>query len=75
VFDMALARVRMARPDLTDPARIVMVGDTLHTDILGGAAAGVQTALVTGFGALLGLDVAQAIRQAAIRPDIILPRP
>ena len=52
-----------------------MVGDTLHTDILGGAAAGLHTALVTGFGALLGLDVDTAIRKAGIVPDIILPTP
>lgn len=73
IFEMALTRARAARPDVTDPARIVMVGDTLHTDILGGAAAGVQTALVTGFGALLGLDVNMAIQTSGIRPDLILP--
>ena len=75
IFDMALSRAKAARPDVTDPARIVMVGDTLHTDILGGAAAGLHTALVTGFGALLGLDVDTAIRKAGIVPDIILPTP
>ena len=75
IFDMALHRARAARPDVTDPARIVMVGDTLQTDILGGAAAGVQTALITGFGALLGLDVGTAIRSAGIVPHLILPAP
>jgi glycerol-1-phosphatase len=75
IFDMALARACKARPDVTDPARIVMVGDTLHTDILGGAAAGLRTALITGFGALRGMDVAAAIHTAGIVPDIILPAP
>ncbi|MFU8881951.1 MAG: HAD-IIA family hydrolase [Rhodobacterales bacterium] len=75
IFDMALARARKARPDVTDPARIVMVGDTLHTDILGGAAAGLKTALITGYGALRGMDVAAAIHTAGIVPDIILPAP
>lgn len=75
VFDMALTRARAVRADVTDPARIVMVGDTLHTDILGGAAAGVQTALITGFGALLGMDVQTAITTSGITPDLILPQP
>lgn len=75
IFDMALARARTARPDLTDPARIVMVGDTLQTDILGGAAAGVKTALITGFGALAGLDPLAAIATSGIVPDLILPGP
>ena len=75
IFDMALALARAARPDVTDPARIVMVGDTLHTDILGGAAAGLKTALITGFGALAGMDVQAAITTAGIVPDIILPSP
>jgi HAD superfamily hydrolase (TIGR01450 family) len=75
IFDMALTRARAARPDVTDPARIIMVGDTLQTDILGGAAAGVQTALITGFGALVGMDVTAAITASGIMPDLILPRP
>ncbi len=75
VYDMALTRALAARPDVTDPARILMVGDTLHTDILGGAAAGVKTALVTGYGALLGMDVQSAIATCGMVPDFILPDP
>jgi ribonucleotide monophosphatase NagD (HAD superfamily) len=50
-----------------------MVGDTLHTDILGGAQAGFATALVTGYGSLTGLDVTDAIAQAGLSPDFIVP--
>lgn len=75
IYDMALKRALAARPDVTDPARILMVGDTLHTDILGGAAAGVKTALVTGFGALLGMEVQKAIATSGLVPDLILPAP
>ena len=75
IYDMALKRARAARPDVTDPARILMVGDTLHTDILGGAAAGVKTALITGYGALLGMDVQGAIATSGLVPDLILPSP
>jgi len=56
-------------------ARILMVGDSLHTDILGAQAAGIRSALVTGYGVLCGADVAAAIAHAGIRPDYILPRP
>ncbi|PIE07104.1 MAG: TIGR01459 family HAD-type hydrolase [Rhodobacterales bacterium] len=70
-FEAALARL----PQPVDRSRVVMVGDTLHTDILGGAAAGLATALITGHGALRGLDVAKAIAQSGIRPDFILPDP
>lgn len=71
VYDMAFKRL----PDNIDPKRIVMVGDTLHTDILGGRAAGVRTALITDFGSLKGADVDQAILSSGIRPDFILQRP
>ena len=52
--------------------RVLMVGDTLHTDILGGAQAGFATALVTGHGSLLGLEVAAAIQGSGIAPDHIV---
>ena len=70
-FDAACARLAPG----TDPSRIVMVGDTLHTDILGGAAAGFATALITDHGALKDLDAAAAIDRSQIRPDFILPDP
>ncbi len=70
-FDMALTRL----PKDTDLTRVVMVGDTLQTDILGGAAAGVKTALITDYGSLTGLDVDWAIAQSGITPDFIMPAP
>lgn len=70
IFDIALSRVRGVPRD-----RIVMVGDTLQTDILGGRAAGLRTALVTGYGSLTGTDVDAAIAASGIVPDHILPRP
>lgn len=68
IFDLALARLE--RPPAA--GRVLMVGDTLHTDILGGNQAGFATALVTGHGSLKGLDVPDAIRRAAIVPDFIV---
>lgn len=70
VYDLALARLA----EVPDPSRILMVGDTLHTDILGGRHMGFATALVTGFGALKGLDPDDAIARSGIAPDFIVER-
>ncbi len=53
--------------------RIAMVGDTLHTDILGGAAAGLRTVLITDHGLFRGCDVDDYIARSGIRPDWICP--
>jgi len=55
------------------PDRIAMVGDTLQTDILGGAAFGWRTVLVTDHGLLRGMDVEAQIEESGIRPDFIVP--
>ncbi|MGO1120639.1 HAD-IIA family hydrolase [Rhodovibrionaceae bacterium A322] len=70
VFQMALTRAGIGE----DRSRVVMVGDTLHTDVLGGAAAGVSTALITGHGLLTGLDVDGHIAASGICPDFIVER-
>ena len=54
------------------PHRIAMVGDTLHTDILGGAAAGMGTILITDHGLFRGHDVTDFIARSGIRPDVII---
>lgn len=54
--------------------RIAMCGDTLHTDILGAAARGWRTVLVTQDGMLAGLDPADFIAASGIRPDWRLSR-
>ncbi|MGB3555363.1 MAG: HAD hydrolase-like protein [Jannaschia sp.] len=68
IYDLAFAR-------LSNPGRILMVGDSLHTDILGAQVAGIDSALVTGHGILRGHDVGHAIAASGIRPDHILPDP
>ncbi|MDO6822971.1 TIGR01459 family HAD-type hydrolase [Marinobacter sp. 1_MG-2023] len=54
-------------------SRLLMVGDTLHTDILGGRSSGISTMLVTAHGALKGLDVTSCIELSGIVPDFIAP--
>lgn len=60
-----------ARSRLGDipPHRIAMVGDTLHTDILGGAAAGVKTVLVRDHGLFAGYGTTSFIARSGIVPD------
>lgn len=53
--------------------RIAMVGDTLHTDILGGAAAGLKTVLITDHGLLKGQDIQALTESSGIIPDFIAP--
>ena len=53
-------------------ARLAMVGDTLHTDVLGGAAAGCQSVLVTDHGLFAGCDTAPYILASGITPDFIV---
>ena len=53
-------------------ARLAMVGDTLHTDVLGGAAAGCQSVLVTDHGLFAGRDTAPYILASGILPDFIV---
>ncbi|MGC1505775.1 MAG: HAD-IIA family hydrolase [Sulfitobacter sp.] len=70
IFDLAFAQLGPF-----DPLRTVMVGDSLHTDILGGQAAGIKTALIAGYGFFAGKDVGGPIAQSGIQPDYILQRP
>ncbi|NOR61257.1 MAG: HAD-IIA family hydrolase [Rhodobacteraceae bacterium] len=55
------------------PERVLMIGDTLHTDILGGAAAGFKTLLVENHGMFRGADVLPYIEKSGIAPDYITP--
>lgn len=70
IFDLAFARLGQF-----DPSRTLMVGDSLHTDILGGQAAGLKTALIAGYGFFAGHDVGPSITASGIQPDYILDRP
>lgn len=67
IFGVALQRLGGE----CDPRRVLMVGDTLHTDILGGRAAGFNTALILDHGVSRDLDLDRAIARTGIRPDIV----
>ena len=70
IFDLAFARL-----GAVDRTRVLMVGDSLHTDILGARTAGVASALITGYGFFAGADAAAAAAQSGIAPDYFVTRP
>ncbi len=70
IYDLAFSRLGPF-----DPARALMVGDSLHTDILGARVAGIRSALIAGYGFFAGADVDGPIRQTGLAPDFILDRP
>ena len=49
--------------------RIAMVGDSLHTDILGANHFGLKSVLLTGYGLLKGLDWRAIAEETGIYPD------
>lgn len=68
-FDAAVACLQAWGPIRRD--RIAMVGDTLHTDVLGGRSAGLGTVLIAGHGLFRGHDPLQYITASGIVPDVI----
>lgn len=68
-LEAAVARLQAG--GAIDRARIAMVGDSLHTDILGGRAAGLGTVLISGHGLFRGHDTAPFIARTGIVPDVI----
>lgn len=69
VYDL----VRRRHPAIAHGARVVMIGDTLHTDVVGGASQGWSTVLVSDHGLFRGMDVTQPIVASGIVPDFIVP--
>ncbi|MDH3666130.1 MAG: HAD-IIA family hydrolase [Paracoccaceae bacterium] len=67
VFHMAAARIGQGVP----AHRIAMVGDTLHTDVLGGAAMGWQTVLVMNHGLMKAANPDRLHEITDIRPHFI----
>ncbi len=68
IYTDALARV--GREVARD--RIVMVGDTLHTDVWGGAAIGAKTVLMADYGLFAGRDLAPFVEASGIVPNWIM---
>ena len=67
VFELVRERIGPGVP----PHRIAIAGDTLHTDVLGGAGMGWRTVLVLDHGLLKGYPAGSLDRLSDIRPDFI----
>lgn len=67
IYDLAFARL-----DPAAASRMVMVGDSLPTDAVGGQVAGVATAPITSHGLLHHSDAGFAISKSGLRPDHVL---
>ena len=72
-FDLALDRLNKLAGRQLDRHRVAMVGDSLHTDILGGGSAGLQTVLITGAGLFRDGGADRFIAATGIQPDWIVP--
>lgn len=70
IFDLAVRRL-----GAVDNSRVLMVGDSLHTDILGAQTFGFASALIADYGFFAGQDVDGAIARSKIVPDFIVGRP
>jgi HAD superfamily hydrolase (TIGR01450 family) len=64
---------RLGGKDNLDPSRIAMLGDTLHTDILGAQACDWSGILVTDHGLFKGHDINGYIASSGIKPDYLVP--
>ena len=71
-FDLVLDRMAAHYGRLFDRRRVAMIGDSLHTDILGGGAAGMQTVLLTGYGLFAAGGADDMIDACGITPDWVV---
>lgn len=70
--DASIFQEALTRANVSDLSKVLMVGDTLYTDILGGNAMGFRTLLLQ-CGVYKGQDIFEEIEQAGIVPDFIAP--
>ena len=73
-FELALDRMNKLAGREIDRSRVAMIGDSLHTDILGGGAAGLQTVLITGAGLFREGGADHYIKVTGIKPDWIVQK-
>ena len=70
-FEIAFAALEKKAGRPLDKARVGMVGDSLHTDILGAKTFGLRAILLSHYGLLAGRDVRDEAERAGIFPDLV----
>ena len=72
-FQMAIKILQRKTTKALKKSRIAMIGDSLHTDILGANAAGLMSVLVTNYGLMRELNVLEICKRTSIYPHFIAP--
>ena len=75
IFELAINRLNELSGRHIPLSRIAMVGDTLHTDILGANSFGLKSILMTKYGLLKNTNVGSIIKKTKISPDYIVEAP
>ena len=75
IFELAITRVNELAGRHIPLSRIGMVGDTLHTDILGANNFGLKSILMTKHGLFKNTNVGGVIKKTNITPDYIVESP
>ena len=70
--DSSVFQQALYQAGVSDPSRVLMVGDTLYTDILGGNAMNFKTLLLQ-CGVYKGQDILKEVEKAGITPHFIAP--
>ena len=73
IFEKAIQNIFKISQRKFNLDRIAMIGDSLHTDVLGGLASGISTVLVTNHGLFKNHDYQKEILRTQIYPDWIIP--
>ena len=75
IFELAINRLSELSGRHISLSRIGMVGDTLHTDILGANSFGLKSILMTKHGLFKNKNIGNIIRKTKISPDFIVESP
>ena len=75
IFNIAYNKLNLIAGYEIKKSKIAMVGDTLHTDILGANSFGLKSILMTKHGLFKNINVGSIIKNTKISPDYIVESP
>lgn len=70
-YDLAMQALSQKAQKPLSAEKIGMVGDSLHTDILGAKSYGLQAILLSSYGLMAGRDITTEAEMAQIYPDMV----